>query len=104
MALSHIKPLRTLAKRRLASVKISARERPREYSWGHASVHWPDGTKQEGWLRTGDGHEFTTAVAAEVAGRLLKGEGRPGAYTPGALFGPELAEAVGGEFLLATSL
>ncbi len=104
MALSHIKPLRTLVKRRLASVKISARERPPEYSWGHASVHWSDGTKQEGWLRTGNGHEFTASVAAEVARRLLKGEGRPGAYTPGALFGPELAEAVGGEFLLATSV
>ena len=104
MVLSHIKPLRTFVKRRLASVKISDRERPPEYSWGHASVHWPDGTKQEGWLRTGNGHEFTAAVAAEVAGRLLKGEGRLGAYTPGALFGPELAEAVGGEFLLATSL
>ena len=47
--------------------------------------------------------DFTTAVTAEVAQRLFKGEGQPGAYTPGALFGPELAEAVGGEFLLPTS-
>lgn len=104
MALFHIKPLRTLAKRRLASVKISERERPREHSWGHASIHWPDGTHQEGWLRLGEAYEFTAAVAAEVAERLLKGEGRPGSYTPGALFGPQLAEAVGGEFLLAPSL
>ena len=104
MALSHIKPLRTFAKRRLARVKFSARKRPREYSWGHAFVHWSDGTNQEGWLRTGDGTDFTSAVAAEVAERLLQGEGRPGAYTPGALFGPELAEAAGGEFLLAPSL
>jgi len=104
MALSHMKPLRTLAKRRLARLKISSRKRPREYSWGHASVHWPDGTNQEGWLRTCDGMDFTSAVAAEVTQRLLKGEGQSGSYTPGALFGPELAEAVGGEFLIATSL
>ena len=100
-ALAHLKPLRTFAKRRLARLKISARERPREHSWGHASVQWPDGTHQEGWLRTGDAQEFTAAVATEVAKRLLTGEGRPGAYTPGALFGPELAEAAGGAFLLA---
>ncbi|GAC1367538.1 MAG: saccharopine dehydrogenase NADP-binding domain-containing protein [Ktedonobacteraceae bacterium] len=100
MVLAHIKPLRTLAKRRLASLKLSARERPREHSWGHASIQWPDGTNQEGWLRTGDAQEFTVAVAAEVAKRLFKGEGRPGSYTPGALFGPELAEAIGGEFLV----
>ena len=99
-ALSHIKPLRSFAKRRLARLHISARERPREYSWGHASVQWSDGTHQEGWLRTGDGMDFTATVAAEVAERLLQAEGRPGAYTPGALFGPELAEAAGGTFLL----
>jgi short subunit dehydrogenase-like uncharacterized protein len=104
MALSHMKPLRTFAKRRLARLKISARKRPREYSWGHASVQWSDGTNQEGWLRTGEGMDFTAAVAAEVAQRLLKGEGRPGSYTPGALFGPELAEAVGGTFLIETLL
>lgn len=101
IALSHLKPLRTFAKRQLARLKLSARERPREYSWGHASVQWPDGTYQEGWLRTGDAMAFTTTVAATVAERLLADQGRPGAYTPGSLFGPELAEAAGGAFLLA---
>jgi hypothetical protein len=43
---------------------------------------------------------FTTTVAATVAERLLADQGQPGAYTPGALFGPELAEAAGGIFLL----
>ena len=99
IVLLHLKPLRTIAKRRLARLKISARKRPREYSWGHASVQWPDGTNQEGWLRVGDGMDFTAVVATEVAERLLQGKGRPGAYTPGALFGPELAEAAGGTFL-----
>ncbi len=103
MALSHIKSLRTFAKRRLARLKLSSRKRPREYSWGHAYVQWLDKTNQEGWLRTGDAQEFTAAVAAEVTQRLLKGEGRPGSYTPGALFGPELAEAIGAEFFIAPS-
>ena len=99
IALLHIKPLRTFAKRRLAHLKISARKRPREHSWGHAHVQWSDGTDQQGWLRIGDAQEFTATVAAKVAERLLEGKGRPGAYTPGALFGPELAEAAGGKFL-----
>lgn len=54
----------------------------------------------DGWFRRGDGTDFTASVAADVTRRLLRGEGRPGAHTPGALFGPELAEAVGGEFIL----
>jgi len=95
-----ITPLRTFAQHRLARLRTTPQERPREHSWGHAHVRWADGTTREGWLRTGDGMDFTSAVAAEVAHRLLKGEGRPGAHTPGALFGPELAEAVGGEFML----
>ena len=41
------------------------------------------------------------AVPAEAARRLLAGEGRPGAYTPAALFGPALAEACGGKYQLA---
>jgi len=44
--------------------------------------------------------DFTAAVAAEVAQRLARGEGRPAAHTPGALFGPALALAAGGEFLI----
>ena len=40
-------------------------------------------------------------LRAQAMPRPLEGEGRPGAYTPGALFGPELAEAVGGKFLWA---
>jgi short subunit dehydrogenase-like uncharacterized protein len=100
IALSHIRPLRTIAKRRLARLHISPRKRPREYSWGHASIQWSDGTYQEGWLRTGEAMAFTAAVTATVAERLLANQGQPGAYTPGALFGPELAEAAGGTFLI----
>jgi Saccharopine dehydrogenase NADP binding domain len=94
-----IGPVRAFARKRLAAVKFKARERPREYSYGHARLEWPDGTVQEGWLRLGDAQAFTGAVPAEVAHRLLNGQGRPGAYTPAALFGPGLAEACGAEYL-----
>ena len=90
---------RSLAASAIAKVPLRAGDRPRASSWGHARVWWPSGTVRDGWLRTGEGHEFTAAVAAEVTQRLLHGEGHPGAFTPGALFGSELAEAAGGTFL-----
>jgi short subunit dehydrogenase-like uncharacterized protein len=96
-------PLRNLAKSRLARVKLKARARPRPYSWGHARVEWADGSTREGWLRVGDAQVFTGAVAAEIARRLLEGEGRPGAFTPAALFGPSLALACGGEYVIDDS-
>lgn len=92
-----------LAVQRMARIRLRAQERPRPSSWAHARADWPDGTVREGWLRTGDGMAFTAAVAADVAQRLLQGEGRPGSHTPGALFGAELAESVGAEIILAGS-
>jgi hypothetical protein len=91
--------VRAFAKRRLARVKLKGRERPREHSWGHARLQWADGTTREGWLRVGEAQAFTGQVPAEVVRRLLAGEGRPGAHTPAALFGPSLAEACGGTYL-----
>lgn len=101
MGLLAIGPVREFGKRRLAAVATKAKPMPREHSWGHAVLRWADGTTREGWLRVGAAQDFTGAVPAEVAYRLLKGEGRPGAYTPAALFGPSLAEACGGEYRLA---
>ncbi|SEP48956.1 saccharopine dehydrogenase NADP-binding domain-containing protein [Amycolatopsis saalfeldensis] len=92
--------LRRLAIRRMAVMPIKAAARPREHSWGHAVVTWPDGTSREGWLRADDGMDFTADVATEVAVRLSRGEGKPGAYTPAAAFGPDLAVAAGGSFVL----
>jgi hypothetical protein len=43
---------------------------------------------------------FTATVTANVAQRLARNETRPGAYTPGALFGPSLATDSGGRFIL----
>ncbi|HEY1918732.1 MAG TPA: hypothetical protein VGH27_24430 [Streptosporangiaceae bacterium] len=97
-ALLQIGPVREFGKRRLAQVKTKAHPRPREYSWGHARLRWADGTIREGWLRIGDAQAFTGAVPAEVACRLLAGDGKPGASTPAALFGPSLAQACGGEY------
>ncbi|MEU4052994.1 hypothetical protein AB0F09_27860 [Streptomyces olivaceus] len=95
-----IEPLRRFAVRRMAKVKMKDTPRPRRHSWGHAVVTWPDGTRREGWLRADDGMHYTASVAAAVASGLARGEGRPGAYTPGALFGAGLAERAGGQFLL----
>jgi len=99
-ALMGLPLIRRLATDRLARAPVRAQERPRKFSWAHARVEWSTGATRDGWLRVGDGLAFTAAVTAEVAQRLLRGEGRLGAYTPGALFGPELAEAVGGTFII----
>lgn len=83
----------------LARIRLRARERPRTSSFARARATWPSGEVRQGWLRAGDGMDFTAAAVAEVAHRLLHGQGRPGAHTPAALFGPELAEAAGGTFV-----
>lgn len=89
------------ATRRLAGITTTtAKERPRRSSWGRARVEWPSGRVREGWLRTGEGMTFTAAAVTEVAKRLAKGEGRPGAFTPARLFGPEVALAAGAEFVV----
>jgi short subunit dehydrogenase-like uncharacterized protein len=85
---------------RIARVPMHAKERLRTSSWGHARIEWASGRVREGWLRVGDGSLFTADSAAEIAQRLLRGEGTPGAHTPGELFGAELAEDLGGEFVI----
>lgn len=91
--------LRRFAIGRVARIPIPERERPREYSWGHATAEWSDGTSREGWLRLGDAQHFTEAATAEIARRLLEQPTPTGAYTPAALFGAALATDVGGEFV-----
>jgi short subunit dehydrogenase-like uncharacterized protein len=99
-ALLRIPAVNRFATDRIAAVKIKAQPRTRP-SYAHARAEWATGEVREGWLRTGDGSDFTAAVAAEVATRLRRGEGRPGAHTPGTLFGAELAEAAGAEFIMS---
>ncbi|BDZ47772.1 membrane protein [Frondihabitans sucicola] len=85
---------------RIAKIKLKEGSMARTATWGHAEAEWPDGTTSEAWLRTGDAGVFTADVFAEVALRLLRGEGKPGAFTPGALFGADLAEAAGATITL----
>lgn len=99
-ALLRIPVLRRLATARLAGVEVKDAPRPREHTWGHAVVTWSDGTEREGWLRAGEAMDFTARVAAEVVRRLVQGAGRPGAWTPAAAFGPDLAVEAGATFLL----
>ena len=91
--------LRSTATRSLARMRVKAKDAPREHSWGHAVVTWADGETREGWLRLGEAQEFTGAVPAEIAQRLLAGSGRPGVFTPAALFGADIATSCGGEHL-----
>jgi short subunit dehydrogenase-like uncharacterized protein len=44
--------------------------------------------------------DYTIGAAAETAARLARGEGEPGAHTPAAALGPDLATAAGGTFVL----
>jgi short subunit dehydrogenase-like uncharacterized protein len=99
-ALLSIPTVRRMAIRQMAKIPFKAAPRPRTHSWGHATVNWPDGTRRDGWLRCDDGMDFTADVAALIATRLAHGEGRPGAYTPAVVFGPDLATSAGGTFLL----
>ncbi|AGL19065.1 saccharopine dehydrogenase NADP-binding domain-containing protein [Actinoplanes sp. N902-109] len=98
-ALLSVPAVRRFAVRRLARVTMKATPRPRTHSWGHAVVTWPDGSSREGWLRTGDGMDFTADVATETALRLARGEAPPGAYTPAQAFGTDLATAAGAVLL-----
>jgi short subunit dehydrogenase-like uncharacterized protein len=102
-ALLSIPALRRYAIARFARTPFKAAPRPRRHSWGHAIVEWPDGTRREGWLRADEGMDYTVDVVAEVAARLARGEGKPGAYTPAAAFGPDLATVGGAALILDPS-
>src|SRR3546814_21137375 len=71
--------VREFAKRRLANGVAPPPKGPVKPSWAHARVEWTDGTIREGWLRAGEGMAFTSRVASEVALRLSRNEGKPGA-------------------------
>ncbi|WP_328868213.1 hypothetical protein [Streptomyces sp. NBC_00304] len=98
--LMSVPALRRLATRRMAGMTAEAAPRPRQHFWGHAVITWTDGTRREGWLQAGDGMDYTADVAAETAMRLVRGGAEPGAYTPAGAFGPGLAVAAGGVFIL----
>jgi short subunit dehydrogenase-like uncharacterized protein len=66
-------------------------------SWTWAEAVGPDGQTLTAELRAGEGVRATAAIAAETARRVLAGA-RPGAWTPGQLFGADLVtDATGAE-------
>jgi short subunit dehydrogenase-like uncharacterized protein len=105
LAMSAITPLfasrvvRDFAQRRLAQVRVTSPAEERD-SWTRARVQWSDGRAVQGWLRAGETMVFTNAVTTAVTLRLARNEGVPGAYTPGALFGHDLAVEAGGQFIV----
>ena len=103
LTLLQIPMLRKLAERRIAAIEVKPKSplatAVRPTSWAHAHIAWSGGETREGWLRTGDAVVFTIEVLAEVAMSLLRNEGRPGSYTPAELFGADLAERAGGNFV-----
>ena len=86
--------------RMLSGMKVPERPAPRRHSWAHARIALTDGTAREGWLRMGEAGDVTATTAAEVASRLLAGDGAPGVFTPAELFGAGLAESCGGMYSL----
>lgn len=71
-----------------------------DVSWARARVEWSDGSIRIGWLRAGDGYAFLAKASACVAQRLLQGQGQSGCFTPGSLFGSQLAIEAGGTFVV----
>jgi saccharopine dehydrogenase (NAD+, L-lysine-forming) len=65
------------------------------YTWAEAVG--PDGYTSTAELRAGEGVRATAAIAAETARRVLAGA-KPGAWTPGQLFGTDfVTDATGAE-------
>ena len=56
-----------------------------------------DGSEAKAWFRAEDGTDFTIAAAVEATLRLLNGDARAGASTPGGLFGRQIVIVVEAE-------
>ena len=91
--------VRESLKRAVARFDVTPPARIGDTSWARAEAHWPGGSVEERWLQTDEGYAMTSRVACEVALRLATGDRRPGAHTPGRLFGPSPAESVGAHIL-----
>ncbi|AGB26798.1 hypothetical protein Mycsm_06676 (plasmid) [Mycobacterium sp. JS623] len=92
-----MRPVRAGVQRLIGRMRLTPPATGGDVSWAYARLEWADGTRREAWLRAGDGYAFTARVAASVATRLIEGSGKPGAFTPGALFGADLARVAGAE-------
>lgn len=98
-ALLAARPIRAGVQRLVNRARLTPPAKSGDISWAYARLEWPDGTHREAWLRTGEGYGFTAKVAAHTAIRLSDGQGLPGAFTPGALFGADLARDAGAHII-----
>jgi short subunit dehydrogenase-like uncharacterized protein len=103
-ALLAVRWVRATAQRLIGRMRLTPPVTAGDTSWAYARLEWADGTRREAWLRTGDGYAFTARVAALVAGQLGEASTAPGAFTPGALFGADLARQAGGEIITPGSV
>lgn len=95
------RPIHAWVQRLISRTKLTPPAKSGDVSWAYARLEWSDGIHREAWLRTGEGYTFTAKVAAFTAIRLSEGQGRPGAFTPGALFGVDLARDAGAQIIVA---
>jgi len=98
-ALLAIRPIRATVHRMIGRMRLTPPVTAGDVSWAYARLEWADGSHSDAWLRTGEGYAFTAKVAALTAAKLAEGATPPGAFTPGALFGADLARQAGGEIV-----
>ena len=103
-ALLAVRPIRAGLQRFVSRMRLSPPVKSGDVSWAYARLQWPDGTHREAWLRTGEGYDFTAKVAAHTAARISNGAAKAGAFTPGALFGTDLARDAGAEIITTENL
>jgi short subunit dehydrogenase-like uncharacterized protein len=98
-ALLAVRPIRAAVHRLIGRMSLKPPRTGGDVSWAYARLEWADGSHREAWLRTGEGYAFTAKVAALTAERLGNESTPRGAFTPGALFGADLARQAGGEIV-----
>lgn len=98
-ALLAVRPIRIGLLRLIDRARLTPPAKSGDTSWAYARLEWADGSHREAWLRTGEGYGFTAKVAAHTVLRLGAGQGRAGAFTPGALFGAALAREAGAQII-----
>ena len=98
-ALLAVRPVRALLQWFVSRLRLSPPAQSGEVSWAYARLEWAGGIRREAWLRTGEGYRFTAKVAAHTVARISNGTAQAGAFTPGALFGTDLARDAGAEII-----
>ncbi|KAA8963657.1 saccharopine dehydrogenase NADP-binding domain-containing protein [Mycobacterium sp.] len=90
-----VRPIRTATQRFVSRMRLRPPAKSGEVSWAYARLEWAGDTYREAWLRTGEAYGFTAKVAGYTAARISDETTRHGSFTPGALFGTDLARHAG---------